>query len=196
MSLFSKIGAAISGFFTKELPVVEHAFISAEKAVNVVKTFMGTATGQTLEAVIEALVPGVGTAVFAGLNVFFKDFGLVTTTIDNEKNKTPAEIAADGLNAAAKLTGNSKILALSNIAAIIGHEASNAANGGSTLQQAIVALPIIHDPETLGVQPAQPNLNPGIVNAPVGTILPDGNVVLESAEDALKEQAAPNQQAQ
>src|ERR1700749_3707176 len=120
MTIFQKIGAAISGFFSKELPVVENAFTVAEKIVNVFKTFLGSATGQTIEAIIEALAPGASTVVFAALNTFFTDFGLVSA----ELSKSPSEITADGLKAAANLTGDSKTLVLSNISSIIGHAVS------------------------------------------------------------------------
>lgn len=145
MSIFTTIGTAIKNFFSKEVPVVENAFTSATSAVNVLKTFVGSATGQTVEAIIEALFPGIGATVIAELNTFFKDFGIVTA----EPSKTPPQIAADGLNAIATLTGKSQILALSNIATVIGDAASNANGGNSTLQQAIVAVPLVYKPTLL-----------------------------------------------
>jgi hypothetical protein len=145
MNIFQKIGSAISGFFQKELPIVENAFASATAVVNVIKSFDGSITGQTLEAIIEALLPGTGSAVISGLHTFLRDFGLVTA----ETTKTPAQVAADGLNAIANLTGNSKVLALSNLATVIGDAASNANGGNSTLQQAIVAVPLVYKPTLL-----------------------------------------------
>jgi hypothetical protein len=145
MSIFTTIGNAISGFFKKELPVVENAFTSATTVVNVLKSFLGSATGTTVEAIIEALLPGTGTAVIGAINTFLTDFGLVAA----EVTKTPAQITADGLNAIGNLTGNSRILALSNLATVIGDAASNANGGNSTLQQAIVAVPLVYKPTLL-----------------------------------------------
>lgn len=151
--MFKKIITAISGFFSKELPVVEDAFTKAKNLVNVFKTFLGTATGQTIEAIIELALPDLGATVITALNTFFTDFGLVVA----ELNKTPAEIAADGLNALSKLTGDSKTLALSNVSAIIG----NAASGSeSTLQQAIVALPVVYNPSVLDATAPAPVADP------------------------------------
>jgi hypothetical protein len=165
MGLFQTIGNAIANFFKKEVPVLENALTGANNFVNVVKTFMGSTTGETLQALADALLPGVAPLVFAGLNTFFTDFGLVVA----ELNKTPAQIAADGFNALGKLTGDSKTLALSNVAAIIG----NAANGGTaTLQQHIVTAPLTYNSALLDTTPS------GIVNEPVGTVLPNGNQVL------------------
>lgn len=145
MSIFSTIANAIGGFFKKEVPVVVQAFTSSSAIINIVKTFLGTASGQTLEAIFEALLPGTGAAIIAALNEFFVGYGLVSA----ELTKAPADIAADGFNAIAKLTGNNKILALSNAASIIAHASSNANGGGSTLQQAIVALPLVYNPNIL-----------------------------------------------
>lgn len=145
MSLFKTIANAVTGFFQKEIPVVETAFTTAKSAVNVLKTFEGSASGQTVEAIMEALFPGAGTAIVGALHVFFTDFGLVVA----ETAKTPVEIAADGLNAISKLTGNSATLALSNLATVIGDAASNANGGNTTIQQAIVALPIVYNPAVL-----------------------------------------------
>lgn len=146
MGLFQKIGSIISGFFSKELPVVEDAFSKASGVVNVIKTFLGSATGQTIEAIFELALPGLSTTIIAALNTFFTDFGIVQA----ELSKTPSQIAADGLNAISKLTGDSKTLALSNVSAIIG----NAASGSqSTLQQAIVSLPIVYNPNVLNAAP-------------------------------------------
>ena len=169
MNLFQSIGNFFSNFFTKAVPAVEAAFTSANGIVNILKTFLGSATGQTIEAIIEAFFPGISNVVFNALNTFFTDYGLVEATLQG----TPAEIAAAGLNAIAKLTGNSKVLALSNVAAIIGHTTSVATGGNSTLQQAIAINQVIHDPNVLTI--AEPN---GIVNAPVGTVLPNGNMVV------------------
>lgn len=172
-SIFSNIFAAIGNFFKKEAPVFENALSIANNYVNIAKTFLGSATGQTLEAVIDALAPGVGPLVFAGLNTFFTDFGLIDTELNG--SKTPPEIAADGFNALAKLTGNSKILALSNVASVIGNVV-NVANGGTEpLQQHIVAAPVVYDPAILNAPVTTTN---GIVDAPVGEILPNGNQVL------------------
>jgi hypothetical protein len=140
--MFKSIIAAISGFFTKELPVVEDAFTKAKNIVNVLKTFLGSATGQTVEAIIELALPGLGASIITELNTFFTDFGIVVA----ETGKAPEQIAADGLNAISKLTGDSKTLALSNVAAIIGNAGSGAE---STLQQAIVALPVVYNPNVL-----------------------------------------------
>lgn len=162
MSIFQTIGNAISNFFKKEVPVVENAFNSAKAAVNVLKTFAGSATGQTVEAIIEALFPGTGTAIIGALNVFFTDFGLVVA----ETNKNAADVTADGLNAIAKLSGNSQITALSNVASIIGDAASNANGGNSTLQQAIVALPLVYNPTLLN------SVGSEITNSPETNVTP------------------------
>jgi hypothetical protein len=143
--MFKKIIASISGWFTKEVPIVENAFTSANHIVNILKTLLGSASGQTIEAILDALAPGVAPAVFSALNTFFTDFGLVAS----ETTKTPSEIAADGLTAISKLTGNSKVVALSNVASIIGHAISTGNNGGSTIQQAIVAAPLVYHPNLL-----------------------------------------------
>lgn len=147
MNIFSTIADKIGSFFKKEVPVVETAFTSTNGAVNILKLFLGSVTGQILQAILDALFPGIAPAIFADLNVFFTDYGLV----QSEVGKSPADIAADGLNDLSKLSGNSKILALSNVAAIIAHSASSATGGGTTLQQAIVTTPIVYNPAVLGV---------------------------------------------
>lgn len=174
MSFFSNIISKITGWFSTAESAVADAFTKAESVVNILKTFMGSVTGQTLIAILEAFLPGAATTVINLLNSFFKDFGLV----EAESTKPAEEIAADGLNSLATLTGNSKIIALSNVASIIGHAFSSVNGGGSTLQEAIVALPIVHNPDLT-------SSTNGIVNEPVGTVLPSGNVVLETAADAL-----------
>lgn len=147
MSLFASIGSFFTNFFTKAPAVVETALTSTNGIVNIIKTFLGSATGQTLEAIIEAFFPGVSSLVFTALNTFFTDYGLVSSALQG----TPAEIAAAGLNAIGKLTGNSKILALSNVAAIIGHTTSTATGGNSTLQQAIAVNQVIYNPSVLTI---------------------------------------------
>jgi hypothetical protein len=183
MNIFQKIASAVSGFFTKEKPVVESAFSAAVGVVNIVKTFLGSATGQTIEAIIEVVAPGAGIAVITALNTFFTDFGIVTA----EASKTPSQLAADGLNAISKLTGDSKTLALSNVSSIIGHAISSINAGASTLQQAIVSIPLVYNPETLGdtsapiaqapiapitIQEPAPTSNeaPGIVSQPENVV--------------------------
>lgn len=171
MSIFTNIIQSIGNFFKKEAPIFEHALSVANNYVNIAKTFLGSATGQTLEAVIDALAPGVGPVVFTALNEFFVAFGLINTELTT---KSPAEIAADGFNALGKLTGNSKILALSNVASVIGN-AVNVANGGTEpIQQHIVVSPVVYNPSVLS-EPVS-----GVVDAPVGTVLANGNVVLST----------------
>lgn len=168
--MFKKIITAITGWFSKELPIVEDAFTKAVGVVNVLKTFLGSATGQMLESILELALPGVGSIIINDLNIFFKDFGILQNIVTG----TPAEIAAKGLNAIAALTGNSKITALTNIAAIIGHAASNAKGGNTTIQQALISVPIVYNPDILSV------------NSP----LPAGDQV--SAEQLAKEQVELN----
>lgn len=173
MGLFSNIFTSIKNFFVKEQPIVENALAVANNVVNIVKTFLGSATGQTIEAIIEALAPGVSSVVFGALNTFFTDFGLVTAEI----SKTPAEIAADGLNALSRLTGDSKTIALSNVSAIIGNAISSANNGGSTLQQAIVAAPVVY--------------NPAILNTG-GSPVTVANTITNSSSEAAQPEGSPN----
>lgn len=157
-SILQSIGNAVSSFFTKDIPAVENALTSANGFLNIVKTFLGSATGETLQAILDALAPGVAPAVFTALNTFLTDFGLIISDV----NKTAAQLSADGLNAISKLTGDSKTLALSNAASVIG----NAMNGGAaTLQQHIVANQLIYNPNVLDVatspapvQVADPNV--------------------------------------
>lgn len=172
MSIFQNIFSAIGNFFKKELPVFESALGVANNYINIVKTFLGSATGQTLQAIIDALAPGVGPIVFTALNEFFVAFGLVNSELNG--SKSAAEIAADGFNALAKLTGNSKILALSNAAAVLGH-AINTANGGTEpLQQHIVVSPVVYNPSVLDAPVS------GVVDSPVGTVLANGNIALSA----------------
>ncbi len=144
--MFKKIIAAISGFFTKEAPVLENALTQGVSFVNIIKTFTGSATGETIQVIADALLPGVAPAVFTGLNTFFADFGLVAKDLSG----TPAEIATAGLNAVAGLTGKSKVYALSNIASIVSNETDNANGGTSTPQQTIVSVPVVYNPNILG----------------------------------------------
>lgn len=174
MGLFQNIFSAIGNFFKKEAPIFENALSMANNYVNIAKSFLGSATGQTLQAVADALLPGVAPAAFAALNIFFTDFGFINAELNG--TKTPAEIAADGFNALGKLTGNSKIIALGNVAAVLGH-AVNTANGGTEpIQQHVIAAPVVYNPAILNA-PVPADVN-GIVDAPVGTVLPDGNQVV------------------
>lgn len=172
--MFKKIITAITGFFSKEIPVVEAAYDNAVKIVNVLKTLAGSATGQTIEAIIEAVAPGFSTPIIAALNVLFIDFGLVVT----ELNKAPADIAADGLNAIGKLTGDSKTLALSNVSAIIGNTAGGS---DSTLQKAIVATPIVYNHSVLG---------DAVVAAPVADAVQTGTAGV-GVSDTQSNQGSP-----
>lgn len=183
MSFFSNIISKITGWFSTAETAVEDAFTKAESVVNILKTFVGSVTGQTIIAIMEAFLPGAATTVINLLNEFFKDFGLV----EAESTKPMEQIAADGFNAVSKLTGNSKIVALSNIASIIGHGFSSVNGGNSTLQEAIVALPIMHKPNLIDLK-----ANPGIIDLPVGAKLPDGNIIVESAQYALNDIKSPN----
>lgn len=162
-SFFSNIASKIGSWFSTAKTEVEDAFTKANGFVNIVKTFLGSVTGQTLIAILEAFIPGVATTVINDLNIFFKDFGLVQA----EVNKPIEEIAADGFNAIPKLTGNSKTVALSNVASIVGHAMSTHLGGNSTLQQAIVAAPVVYNPDVLSAAPVAPT----IIVAP----LPDPN---------------------
>jgi hypothetical protein len=171
MGFFQSIGNFFSNFFTKAPQAVDDAFTKANGVVNVIKSVEGSVPGQMVQSLIDLVFPGIGPAIFTGLNTVLADFG----TIDSAVTGTAAEISATGLTAINKLQGDSKTLALSNVASIIGHTASTATGGNSTLQQAIAVNQIIHDPNVLNVA------EPGIVNAPVGTVLPDGNVVLPNA---------------
>lgn len=143
--MFKKILVSIGSFFTKEAPVLETAISGAIPAVNIIKTFLGSATGQTIEAIIEALLPGTSTVVISGLNELFTSMGTITPT----GTECPADLAAMGLNAVAKLTGKAKVYALSNITSIIANEADNANGGTSTPQQTIVAVPVAYNPSVL-----------------------------------------------
>jgi hypothetical protein len=145
MNFFQKIGNAIGNFFSKEAPVFENALTAGVNFTNIIKSFEGSIPGQALQAIADALLPGVAPAVFTGLNVFLTDFGLVAKDLTG----TPADIAAAGLGAAAQLTGNSKIYALSNIASIVANETDKANGGTSTPQQAIVTIPVVHNPNVL-----------------------------------------------
>lgn len=169
--MFKKIITAISGFFSKEAPVLETALTGAISFVNIVKTFMGSAMGVTLQAVADALLPGVAPAVFTALNTFFVDFGLVTKDFTG----APSEMAAAGLNAVSNLTGDSRIHALNSITSIIANKADNANGGTSTPQQTLVAVPVAYNPNVLGTanailpggdQVSQTQLN--IENSPNG----------------------------
>lgn len=172
MNIFQKIGAAIIAFFSKEAPVLENALTQGVSFINVVKTFEGSATGQTLQAIADALLPGVAPAVFAALNTFFIDFGLVSKDLIG----TPADIAAAGLKSAAILTGNSKIYALSNIASIVANETDNANGGTSTPQQTIIGVPVVYNPNVLETAPA---VNPPL---PAADQVSDEQLATEQAE--------------
>jgi len=176
MGLFQSIGGFFSNFFKNAVPAVENAFTQTNSIVNILKTVLGSATAQTVEAIIEAFFPGVSNAVFGALNTFFTDYGLVSSALQG----TPAEIAANGLNAIAKLTGNSKVLALSNIAAIIGHTTSTATGGNSTLQQAIAVNQVIHDPSVLSVTvPPATGVNSPSANQYIPPV-PNGDTVVSA----------------
>lgn len=164
MTIFQSIGNFFASFVKKAAPVVEDAFTGAVKITNILKTFLDSATGQTIEAIIEALAPGVSTAVIGALNVFFTDFGLVVS----EVGKDPLQIAADGLNAISKLSGDSKTTALSNVSSIIAHATSTANGGTSTLQQAITVIPVVYNPAVLN--------DPTTASAPAPTPPVSGNV--------------------
>jgi len=188
MSFFSNLGSTISGWFSKAVPEVETAFTSAEKIVNVLKTFLGSATGQTIEAIIEAFFPGASTAVFAALNTWFNDFGLVTSA----STGNAAQDAAIGLNKVATLTGNSKIIALTNLATIVGDAISNSTGGNTTIQEANVALQLIHNPnllsgETVPVTSAAP------APAPDPSTVPSGNLATGQGDTSFL--AQPQEQA-
>lgn len=168
MNIFSTIANAVSGFFKKEAPVVEHAFSSASSIVNILKTILTSPTAQTIEAVIEAFAPGVSNVVIGALNEFFTAFGLVSA----EASKPASQIAADGLKAISGLGGISKVVALSNVASVIGHAISTANNGGTTIQQAIVAAPLVYDPNVLNYSTINPIPQiPPIYSFPTGTIV-------------------------
>jgi len=144
--IFKKAETAVAGWFQKATPVVENAFTGANGIVNILKSFLGSATGQTLEAVVETLAPGISTVIFNALNTFFADWGL----IQPDPTKTLAQQAAEGLNKAAQLTGNSKIIALSNVAAIISHAIDTANGGTTTIQQALVANHFVYNSAVMG----------------------------------------------
>jgi hypothetical protein len=166
MGFFQSIGSFFSNFFTKAVPAVENAFTSTNGIVNIIKSFLGSATAQTLEVIIETFFPGVSNVVFGALNTFFADFTIVQSSIP--ANGTPAEKAAAGLNAIANLTGNSKIIAWSNVASIMGHTISTATGGNSTLQQAIAVNQVIHNPNVLSVGDIPASVaQQGATNAPI-----------------------------
>lgn len=176
MNIFSTIANAVSGFFKKEAPVVEHAFSSASSIVNILKTILASPEAATVEAVIEAFAPGVSNVVIGALNEFFTAFGL----IGEYGSLTPSQIAAMGLKSISGLTGNSKIVALSNVASVIGHAISTANNGGTTIQQALVSLPLVYNPNVLNyanVNPAPVPAQSPISPIPANTdIMPDLNL--------------------
>lgn len=146
MSIFKSIWSAVTGFFAKELPLVEKAFTDTKTIVNVAKSFFGSATGQAIEGIIEALSPGLCPAIIAGLNDFFLAFGIVAA----EADKSPAQVVADGLNAVSKLTDNNKAIALTNISAVVSHAiASGNGSGGISIQKALVAMPLVYNPGLL-----------------------------------------------
>lgn len=155
-SIFSSIASKVAGWFTSAPQEAETAFTKAEGFVNVIKNIEGSIPGQLVQSLVDLVFPGVGPAIFTGLNTVLNDFGIVGTAVTG----AASDIAATGLTAINALQGNSKTLALSNVASIIGHVASTSTGGGTTLQQAIVALPIIHNPDTLGtVTPIAPTPN-------------------------------------
>lgn len=144
-TMFKKIISAITGFFTKEKPVVEDAFTKAIGLVNVIKTFEGSVTGQTIEAILDLVFPGAAPAILTGLHNFLSDFGFLT----NLPAQASSDPVANGLSFITKLQGNSKTIALSNLAAVIAHTAQAANGGDATLQQAIISAPIVYNPAVL-----------------------------------------------
>lgn len=145
MGLFNNIWSAIKGFFQKEVPVLEDALSKSNGIVNIIKSFLGSHTGQTIITILEAFIPGPVTAILTALNTFFTDFGLVTT----EASKPLEQMVADGLNALSKLSGDNKAIALSNIAAIIGNAIDTVNGGTSTIQQHLIANVVVHNPDVL-----------------------------------------------
>lgn len=170
MGFFETIIQAIGNFFTKAKPIIEDIFTKANSIVNIVKSFEASPGGQTIIAILEAFAPGASNVVIGLLNEFFVAFGIVDKAVVAEGTKTQAEIASDGLAAVAKLTGNAKVIALQNIASLIGHGISTVNGTGTTLQQATILAPLAHNPGLLS--DAQPTPQVGSIDANGNTILP------------------------
>ena len=163
-SILSSVGGFFTNFFTKAPQVVDDAFTAADKVVNILKTLETSVTAQTIEAVVEGFAPGLSNTVFGALNTFFTDFGFVEKGVEG----AVSAVSAIGLAAVNKLTGDSKTLALGNVASIVGHAISG---GNSTLQQAMAVNQVVHDPTVLSlpfgtVDSQTTPLNPALTPAP------------------------------
>jgi len=142
---FTNIGTKVSNWFQKEQPVVQKAYSDANNVVNIVKSLLGSATGQTVQLIIEALAPGASVPVFTALNTFFNAWGIVSA----EANKPAAEIAAEGFNKIASMTGDNKTVTLHSVTAVLGHALQSHGGGDATLQQALTAIGLVHNPNIL-----------------------------------------------
>jgi|GEM_PF-3955853 hypothetical protein len=147
ISIFESAEASIKGFFAKEQPIVVDALTKANGFINIVKVFGTSATGQTITTLLEMFVPAASVVKIVQVaSVAITDLGLVTA----EVSKTPEQILLDGVTKAASLTGNSKIIAFSNLATIVGTAISDVTGGTLTTPQAISINQIVHDPAALG----------------------------------------------
>lgn len=146
MSL-ATIWNSIESWFKKEKPIIDDAFSKANLVVNILKTFIASPSGQTIISIISAFVPAAAVVnVVNSIATYLTDFGHVVA----EEGKPLEEIVADGVAAInSKLSGSSKALALSNLAALIGKLISDANGGTATIQQAIVTTPVVYNPATL-----------------------------------------------
>ena len=99
----------------------------------------------------------------------------------SEVGKPIEEIVADGLAKIANLSGNSKVLALSNLAAIIGHAVGEANGSNTTLHQHIIASPLVYNPDILNspIPTTPPVTTPAAVDnssvADAAAVESDGN---------------------
>lgn len=156
-NIWNTIKTDVGNFFAKEKPVLDDAFAKANNIVNILKAIIGSGTGQTVITILEMVLPAPAVVIVKGVIVtFLTDFGLATA----EESKPVEEIILDGFSAIAKLTGSSKVVALSGVVAIVAHAIDGANGGTTTIQQAIVAAPIVYDPSilspALAVAPAAP----------------------------------------
>jgi len=155
-SIWETVKKDVVDFFAKEQPIVDEAFEKAKNIVNILKAISGSGASQAVIAIFEAFLPAAYVEI---AKKALADLFVVYNWAIAEEGKSLADIIADGFAKIGELSGNARVLALTNVATIIGHTISNLSGGNSTIQHAIVKIPTIYDNSVLSTP--TPSAAPG-----------------------------------
>lgn len=149
MTFLATLWDKVKTFFHSASDVVHDVVIMADEAVNKIKELEQSQVGQFLEMGIETIIP----ASTGLINAFKLWLPVVVTDLNwavKEEGKTDAEKVQDALAYLASIKGTDIYATqLNSLNALIQKFLSDNQGAGMTIQQALTASQVVHNPELI-----------------------------------------------